>query len=199
MAVNKKKAIERAKELLGKTDASHGLLHAGRVVMYSLKIADNYLEADQEVIEIAGWWHDVGRIYSDKGHQLKSAEMAEAELPDFGYSKDFSREVYKAIVDHSSHAKELPKNIEGKLIKDADKLEFLTLERWRETIDAGLYHYIDMAIDDIPKIRNKLLFFPESKKEFDKLLTALKEFAKLEKEPSFDPYKMRIANLENLD
>ena len=191
-------AIKRAKELLIKADASHGLDHAERVLEYALKIAQAHEEADLEVLEIACWWHDVGRISGDRNHPRASAILVEAELPSFGFVPDFIQEVREAISNHSSHAVIEPSNIEGKILKDADKLEYITPERWRRGTQENFFLYFDPAIEGIPKIRNNMLFFDESKALYDELLSELKDYAKSEKSLGFAKYRDRILSLEPL-
>lgn len=199
MKSNIDEATERGKELLAKADASHGLDHAERVLEYSLEIAKNHSEVDLDALVLACWWHDVGRIYGDKGHQKMSSDMAEKELPNYGLSSRFVNKVSEAIVNHSSHAAVDPSNIEGKILKDADKLEYLTPTRWKNSTKENFFHYFDPAIREIPGIRNKLLFFNESKILYDKLLIDLKEYAKKEKATGFQKYKDRIIALAPID
>jgi predicted metal-dependent HD superfamily phosphohydrolase len=199
MRNNVDKAIERGKELLIKADASHGLDHAERVLKYSLEIAKNHPEVDLDALVLACWWHDVGRIYGDKGHQKMSADMVEKELPNYDFDSQFIEKVSEAIVNHSSHAAVDPSNVEGKILKDADKLEYLTPTRWENSAKENFFHYFDPAIREIPGIRNKLLFFDESRIVYDKLLFDLKEYAKKKKAAGFQKYKDRIIALEPID
>ena len=50
------------------TDAYHDLSHVERVVAYSKEIAEHYnlTQNQKEALEIAAWWHDVGRTITKK-------------------------------------------------------------------------------------------------------------------------------------
>lgn len=52
-----------------------------------------------------------------------------------GVSKDIADSVYEAIRFHKSTAN--PVTIEGKIIRDADKLDIFSVVRWQKCIDAG--------------------------------------------------------------
>ena len=53
--------------------------HTESVVRLALEIAGHYPELDRDLIEVAAWWHDTGRI-RDPNHEKISAEMAVESL-----------------------------------------------------------------------------------------------------------------------
>lgn len=192
----KTQAILRAKEILSRIeDVAHCQSHMERVLIYSREIARKYPEADIDAIDLAVWWHDVGRLYGESGHASKSAEMARAELTKIDIDAKNIEKICLAISEHSNSEGVVPSTLEGKILKDADKLDFLTPSRWKMCIDEKLDWVIEIAIDKIPIIRNHILNLNESKLIFDVLLPKLKDFAKKEDSTYFEKYKEQVINL----
>lgn len=195
----KNQAILRAKEIISQIeDVAHSKSHMEQVLKYAQEIAKHYLEADRDMLEIACWWHDVGRLYGDEGHAKKSAEMAKDELSYIGFDSSTISKICNAIAEHSNRESLIPSTLEGKILKDADKLDFLTPKRWQMCVDEKLDWAILVGIKKIPVIRNHILNLEESKKIFDVLFVKLKEFAKNENSAFFKKYKQGVINLKIL-
>ena len=111
----------------------HGIGHINGVVENTILLLERYPQADKEVCIVSAYWHDVGRKYGKKGHELKSAEMLKDELINNGYDEEFVDKCFKAIYKHG--AKDLPETLEGILVRDADKLDDLGIARWKECIE----------------------------------------------------------------
>ena len=114
-------------------DPVHGIGHINGVVENTILLLERYPQADKEVCILSAYWHDVGRKYGKKGHELKSAEMLKDELINNGYDEEFVDKCFKAIYKHG--AKDLPETLEGILVRDADKLDDLGIARWKECIE----------------------------------------------------------------
>lgn len=67
-----------------------------------------------------------------------------------------------------------PKSIEGKILKDADKLSFLGINRWNNCIRNN-YKLIEI-IQLLPKLKNEILCLDESKKIYDEAMIVLIKF-----------------------
>ena len=124
------KALRYTEEL---NDPVHGVGHVKGVVKNTWLLLEKNLLADKEVCILSAYWHDVGRKYGKAGHSLKSAEILKEELLKLNYDELFIEKCYKAIYKHDE--KELPDTIEGIIIRDADKLDDLGIERWKECIE----------------------------------------------------------------
>lgn len=59
-----------------------------------------------------------------------------------------------------------PKTNEGLLLKDADKLAWIGLGRWKDCLKN--HQNLDSIINLLPNLRNEILYFEESKKIFDR-------------------------------
>lgn len=162
-------AIEKMK--LSK-DAKHNLVHTLDVVEYTKEILETEGKANKEVCMIAAYWHDVGRIKQDEGHELISANELKAEMEKQNYPNAFIEECYKAIYKHSW--KEEPETLEGIIVRDADKIDFVGINRWKECIqnDCKLGEILEL----LPTLRKDILKLKNSKEIFDRKIGKLIEF-----------------------
>lgn len=147
------------------TDNEHNINHMMDVVNYTKELLELISEdIDREVCIISAYWHDVGRIKLTNGHEKLSAEMLKNELERCGYDKSFIKKCYKAIENHKWNM--TPKTIEGLIVKDADKLAWLGIGRWMSCLNSG--QNLDALIELLPKLKDNILYFNESKKIYDR-------------------------------
>lgn len=158
--------IEVAKEYMKSIkDNEHNTNHVNDVVNYTkelLKVID--LEVDEDVCIIGAYWHDVGRIKLDIGHEKLSSEMLRTCMIKMDYDNKFINFCCDAIENHKWSM--TPKTNEGLIIKDADKLAYLGKERWQLCLDNN--QRLDSIMYLLPKLRNEILYFEESKKIYDR-------------------------------
>ena len=115
------KSTETAQNYLLKTkDPAHDLAHTKEVVKFSMEICKRINYLNLELIEVAAWWHDVGRLF-DSVHEEISGEMAKDNLIELGYNHEEANLVYEAIRFHKWNMN--PTCLEGDIIRDADKLD----------------------------------------------------------------------------
>lgn len=176
MLENYEKIEIKHKELIEKAickmklvqDPKHSLSHVLQVVEYTKEILEN-LDADNEVCIISAYWHDVGRIEKDKGHALISANLLKEEMKKLCYDGLFIDKCYKAIYKHSWNEK--PETLEGVIIRDADKIDFVGVNRWQECIEANCK--FDKILELLPILRESSLQLDISKKIYDRETTKL--------------------------
>lgn len=146
-------------------DFEHNINHMKDVVSYTkqlLTILD--VEVDSEVCLISAYWHDVGRIKASDGHEKISANMLKKEMKKLNYNDELIKKCFIAIENHKWNMH--PQTIEGLVIKDADKLAWLGLGRWKDCLNN--HQKLDSIIKLLPKLRNEILYFEESKKIYDR-------------------------------
>jgi HD superfamily phosphodiesterase len=173
-------SINDAVALLETIDTpSYNVLHAKGVVDLALNIASFY-ETDRELLEVACWWHDTGRVEGIKNHELLSASLAYENLALHGHPRKDCKFVYDAIRFHRvNHS---PKTFEGKILRDADKLDMISVDRWKQCIefkDQGIIADLTdrkRFIRLIPKLRTKILYLDHSKEMFDHMLSEFLDF-----------------------
>lgn len=168
---NYSKLIETAKEYMKSIkDFEHNINHMNDVVLYTKELLNNInLGINADVCVISAYWHDVGRIKVDEGHEKLSAEMLKEEMKKLKYDDELIDECYKAIENHKWNMQ--PQTTEGLILKDADKLAWLGLSRWNDCLNN--HQKLDSIINLLPKLRNEIIYFDESKKIYDREIIEL--------------------------
>lgn len=85
-------------------------------------LLENLAEADEELVMLGVWLHDLQRIRGIKGdHQIKGAEEAEKVLKELNYSEEIVEKVKKMILCHSCD-EVMPSTLEEKILATADAM-----------------------------------------------------------------------------
>jgi len=106
---------------------SHGWEHTERV--YKLCMHIGAIEgADLEVLAIAAFLHDIGRVHQDmvKGgicHAERGAQMARELLKPYPLSDGKKDNIFHCILTHRFRNSHVPESLEAKVLFDADKLD----------------------------------------------------------------------------
>lgn len=160
-----KELINKAKAyMIAIKDKEHDINHVYDVVEFTKKLLSKVkLEIDCEVCIISAYWHDVGRIKSEENHEKESAEMLKDTMKLMNYDENLIFKCYKAIEFHKWSMS--PTTTEGLIIKDADKLAWLGKKRWQNCINNK--QRLDSIVELLPKLRNQILYFQESKELYD--------------------------------
>lgn len=165
-----KKLLEKAIEIMKTVeDSKHSLSHVKAVVNYTKEILDKVEQANKEVCLISAYWHDVGRSVQEKGHAKLSADMLQEEMRNLGYQEEFIQKCYLAIYKHSW--KEKPETLEGKIIRDADKIDFVGIGRWKQCIETNCK--FNKILQLLPIMRKEVLELECSKQIFDREIAHL--------------------------
>lgn len=159
-AINTMKAIN---------DSVHGLKHVENVVINTIEILKEENDAEKEVCILSAYWHDVGRLYGKENHGVNSAEMLKRELINNNYDEEFVEKCYKAIYKHDT--KEIPETLEGIIVKDADKIDAVGVERWKACVESN-----QRLPRIIPDLRKNMIIRDSSKKMYDKNAKKLIEY-----------------------
>ena len=131
---------------------------------------------NKKLIETACWWHDVGRLFSPI-HEDLSGQIARANLLGLGFDSDKADMVYQAIRFHKW--KMIPKTLEGHILRDADKLDFISIKRWKKCLKERSLEHIVPIVELLPKLR-EILKLKASKEIYDKeIFYFLKELKKI--------------------
>ncbi len=128
-----KSAQQHIQDLYSKDD-KHNLLyhnynHAVTVVDRINEIAAHYELSEQDTIalSLAGWFHDVGHLYSmPPEHEMKSEEIAREWMQQQGVDSAIANEVGQLIGATKMPAE--PQNLTQRIIKDADTYNLGTKE-----------------------------------------------------------------------
>ncbi|MCM8570520.1 DUF5706 domain-containing protein [Gramella jeungdoensis] len=115
---------ELFKEKLPNTFIYHNYQHTQRVVKSTKELIDNseINVKDKEALLLAAWLHDTGYIHTYKGHEEKSAEIAEEFLKDNNATDELIEKVKKYI--KATKFTNVPETLGEKIIRDADSSHF---------------------------------------------------------------------------
>ncbi len=156
--------------------------HTARVADLAERVLPHLRAVDATVVRIAVWWHDVGRIQESEGHEKVSARMARQALTDAGAPEAVSRTVYHAILRHNWRMQ--PYTLEGQVVRDADKLDWVRGERWTQMISDGEAQKARGFAESLAKIRTEILHLAVSRTVFDQLLQELHGFLRDSSDPA---------------
>lgn len=167
-------SLERAASLIeGMRDPAHNTHHMREVVGLAERLCDSMPSADRNVVKVAATWHDAGRLYEKDSHEKLGAEMARDDLIGRGAPPDFARKVYDAIVNHGRDM--TPETLEGKIVRDADKLDYLGFHKWADPVESKLRLETSsledrhQLIEGIPVLRDEILLLEPSRLIFDEM------------------------------
>jgi uncharacterized protein len=116
-----------AEQCLLKANGSHAWEHTQRVRNLCMHIG-RVEGADEEVLEIAAYLHDIGRPYQDESkgaicHAEKGAEKAAVLLEKYPISAVQKNNVIHCIRSHRFRGNCRPQTLEAQVLFDADKLD----------------------------------------------------------------------------
>ena len=165
--------IQKAKEYMKNiTDYEHDISHMYDVVNYTKELLNSIeLDVDKDVCVISAYWHDVGRIKINEGHEKLSAQMLKEEMINRRYDNKFISKCCLAIENHKWNMQ--PTTTEGLIVKDADKLAWIGIGRWNSCLKNG--QHLNYIIKALPKLKNEILYFNESKNIYDRDIVKLVE------------------------
>jgi len=124
---------------------------------------------DLEILELAVWLHDIGRIrYGDINHHISGAQDAEIILRDHNYSQETIDKVKECILTHRCDARDRsPETLEARILASADAmytLDVIPIFFWEASHEMGLgvKESCDWVSEEIDRSWKKILF-PEGK------------------------------------
>ncbi len=166
-----KKLIDLSKTyMMNISDYEHGVSHVNDVLDILYKLMENLdVEFNPEVCVIAAYWHDVGRIEKSEGHEAVSAKMLSSAMLKLGYDQEMIQQCVEAVLFHKWDMN--PRTVEGKIVKDADKIAWLGMQRWQDCMQNN--QKLDSIVSLLPKLRNEILSFDYSKQLYDMYIVKL--------------------------
>ena len=94
--------------------------HIVPMVGYSKKLAKK-LDADEEIVEIAAWLHDIGSLKGEyENHHIAGAKYAEEFLKKLNYPTEKIEKIKHCIISHRGSLKIKRETIEAECIASAD-------------------------------------------------------------------------------
>ena len=114
-----KEQCEKDTNFFGMNAYTH---HFISTVKYA-KLLAKETRADEEIVEIAAWLHDIGSIMGEyENHHISSLKYAEKLLLELNYPKEKIEKVKHCIVAHRA-SKDIPREtIEAECVANADAM-----------------------------------------------------------------------------
>ncbi|MBL3655465.1 Pycsar system effector family protein [Fulvivirga sediminis] len=129
----------------------HSLSHTTEVVEASVSLGfDTGLsDEDQEILELAAWFHDAGYIKKYNGHEAESVEFAKEFLSKEGYPKEKLEKVNSLIL--STVLGHQSENLLEELLHDADMSHMGRKRFFRkgELLRVELENYLDKTYTEL--------------------------------------------------
>lgn len=98
-------------------DREFRIFHAKAVSATALALAESDVSIDKDVLEMAGWLHDIGYIEGEEKHAEKGIKILEKE----GFI--LSDKMADCVLHHGTWGR--PRTKEGKIIQMADDISFI--------------------------------------------------------------------------
>ena len=110
-------------------DSFHEIEHHRRTWENACEVVEKekVSDVDWEVLETICWWHDVSLGENESPNSNKRITEVTAEYISEKFDGDQKEKVYDSIKNHEFGSS--PKYLEGKILQDADKLDFFSEER----------------------------------------------------------------------
>ncbi len=123
-------------------ETAHDREHIYRVLGNCIKIAENEIGVDYDILITAALLHDIGRNGKKKKHNEIGAEMAEEFLKSVAFPPDKIKIVCDAIRTHNNESYGKQTTLEAKILYDADKLDAIGIMGIsRSLIGIGNYNH----------------------------------------------------------
>lgn len=158
-----KSIVDAKKWMSFSKDPAHDSDHSMSVSTIAVQVGKEIEYPDILLIEVMCAWHDVGRLFSPV-HEELSAQIAKYNLLGYGCDENTVHTIYQGIRFHKWNMK--PKTLEGHILKDADKLDFISIPRWKKCVKGNRLEHMFPIIELLPKLR-RILKLEVSKKIFD--------------------------------
>jgi hypothetical protein len=178
------------------SDPAHSDRHMENVLRNAIEIDNEMAKTNKDlnvsIAETAAIWHDVGRLEDPKEHESLGALKIHNEALKMGFSLETATKLFNAIVHHKWSDE--PKTLEGHIVRDADKLDFLDKERWRKRIEGKKVDELQYVTGIFLNLRERLKL-EASKKIFDRRLPAFIGFIETVDDKDFEPMKKQILSV----
>lgn len=130
-----------ARQMLGNATFA-GLDHAERILQIVEDIGQRE-GADLDILRVAALLHDIGVPVNKPRHYEIGALMARGILSQLGFTEDEIEPIAHVIEAHSRYGGPDPQTIEGKILQDADAVEYVgaigLARAFARTLESGDY------------------------------------------------------------
>lgn len=150
--------------------------HLPEAERWAKKIMQGHPEADQEVVLLIVWLHDVSHYVGDKGtdHAVRSEKMAKEFLEKNNYDPKKMKKVLHGVRSHRNRDV-IPESIEAKIFACADSASHMTDICYLDIAQTGRFKYLSGKVE---RDYRDVSLFPEIQKLLSPLHESWKELIK---------------------
>lgn len=169
-------------------DLAHDFAHHQLVYHNCLSIIKNehLTQADQDVITVAAWWHDVEKNPQAANSAQSTVAFFRKKAQELGLAAETIDRCAKVIGEHSFS--ETQTTLESRILFDADKIEYVNADRIRTFALHALAHPEQYDLTELQRLYRtwcqrievlpKRMHFNYSKQQFVQYLNEAKESLK---------------------
>jgi uncharacterized protein len=175
-------------------------LHLMTVKKYADMLAVMH-NPDAEVLELAVWLHDIGRIrYGDVNHHLSGAQDAEVILKDHNYPEETIGKVKECILSHRGESRDnSPQSTEARILATADAMYMMDMVPalfWEACHEKGLgvKEACDWVADEVERSWTKKILLPEGKEMVRDKYMAFRKIVETTRESLNGEKNVRLVN-----
>lgn len=154
-------------------------VHLLGVEKFAKELLKKLPKADNEIVLLGVWLHDLQRVRGIKGDHAKMGVVeAEKVMRQFKYSEKAIKHVKEMILSHSCDTRLIPKTLEGKILASADAMSHYVNDFYLTIAVTGqrdLVSFKKWALEKIDRDYNKKIFFDFAKRMTEKRCKVLKE------------------------
>jgi len=147
--------------------------HVAECEKWARRVLKNHSEANQEIVLLAAWLHDIGQAFSpkDEDHAVKSEREARRFLSEIKYPSNLLDKVAHCVRSHRNKDVQ-PETIEAKIMAAADSASHMTDICY---IDMAQNAGKDVVLSKIERDYRDVGFFSDLKEEITPLYHAWKQ------------------------
>jgi len=179
--IDKVRAIVEKRYRSNPFDYDH---HIKLVVEYAKELAKR-LKADEEIVELGAWLHDISRVGAldvNDDHHIRGAAESEKLLRELGYSEERIKQVVHCVISHRGRMKLKRESLEAEIVASADAMShFFSIE--------GLF-YVALIIKKLDIAEAKIWVKEKLERSWNKLLPEAKEIIR----PKYEAAKILLNN-----
>lgn len=146
--------------------------HLLAVEKFAKELLKQLPEADNEIVLLGAWLHDLQRVRGVKGdHAGIGAREAEKVMKQFKFSEEKINRVKDVILTHSCDTNIMPQTLEGKILASADAMSHYVNDFYLQIAVTGerdLPSFKEWALEKLDRDFNKKIFFDFAKKMIKK-------------------------------
>ena len=156
-------------------------LHFVPIRDYAVKLAE-ITGADKEVVELAAWLHDLGRVRAGtaESHHVTGAQEARNIMKNLGYPEKTIKHVEDCILEHTCEpGLPQPKTLESRIVSSADAMAHYDTIPWLLSVSlrkhgGDMKQSVAWVLEKVNRGWEKKILIPEGKKIVEEKYKAAK-------------------------